>query len=470
MNKRGRYKGFFLRVLLPALLSAPVLLAAAILPGGCSLFSSNEEEESRYLTSFPREAWGEWIGLDGYHARWYINAGYGKQGENNEEGYILNGASPEFGGRSVDLAKNTTFTPLSSRVLRVSEQSRDYSRTYTLLGSRIPASSFTGRVVVSEGSPGGRKVTVQNDYNENLSETCTTGPDGSFTARNVIIGDPYTISSGAYRKSFTPRFDGDTAGALNLTDRGNIQCTLTPLPLVNPWMLYAGKDFDFTLAIENHGASDYMTPSYALSYDPAILEVTVSPNVSTIATLEPGAMRQLKLTFRAAVTEDRVIPLGIRFTESFTGAVWEDEFAVRFYPGPMQHLEIRNDSFDNTVAVILPGGTGWIFAPGVIGHDGITTTHFGTMELPRSTREYLLVFTHTGYPWKDAVGNGAFWLGFDTPMGNTQGVLKAIPDTEKDEPMDSEDRAKVLKNVKEIKGFLHEGDIDFYKLTLPPEG
>jgi hypothetical protein len=429
-----------------------LLFPLVLLLAGCSLFLDDDDDESPslYVSSFPRETWGEWLSPNTitYDKYWYITP-------DNIDDY--------------DLLKGSEFTRISPRVLEVSEPQYDGSfRTYTLIGSRLPDSTFTGRVVVPGGSPGGRKVTVQNDYNSGLSETFTTAADGTFTATNVIAGDPYTISCGNYRKTFTAFFDRDTAGALNLTDQGNIQCTLTPLPQTDPWMLYGGKDYDFTLTIENPGASDYFAPSYELRYDRGKLSVTVSPDVFTIATVEAGARRQLRLTLRASVTEDAVIPLGVRFTESFSGAVWEDWFAIRFYSRPAK-VEIRNDSFDNAVAVIVPMGRTYGLSPSVIGHDGITTVHFDSMDLPRSSGQYLLAFKQTGYPWQDAIGNGAFWLGFDLPMSNTQAVLKSIPDTEKEEPMDSEDRAKRLVNVREIKGFIHEGDIDFYKLTLPRE-
>jgi hypothetical protein len=125
---------------------------------------------------------------------------------------------------------------------------------------------------------------------------------------------------------------------------------------------------------------------------------------------------------------------------------------------------MTNDWIDTTVAVLVPDNQGYVFWPSVIGEG-----HSGSITLPWIGEEYLIAVKQTGYPWGDQTGSGAFWLGFNVEMNNIPEVLASIEDLEVAAPMNRIEAATELQDVRDIKGFVHDGDIDFYKFRLNAE-
>ncbi|MDR1059582.1 MAG: carboxypeptidase-like regulatory domain-containing protein [Treponema sp.] len=432
------------RNLVPLLLAFPTLLAAALL-GGCTFDTWGD------AVKFPKELWGEWTVLmdqDFYTYRkvYFIGDTYAESTANRTAGFSGSHLEGDY-----------HFTKISDRHYETNLWAEG-NRTTVLLASRLPESSFTGRVLSPEGAPRkGLTVKVANNYNGALSETCTTGEDGGFTASGVIIGDPYTISAGGADKTFIPWFDGDNAGVLYTG--GALRWTFGRKSLRGD--LYAGEEYEFVLSVTNSGKGALGGYSYTFDYDPGRLEVT--PQTGGLPSLGSGEETSLPLKITARLTETvEKIPLTLRFSGG--GRTVEDHCLLRFY---REEAEVRmvNDWIDTTAAILVPDNQGYVFWPSVVSTDG----HWGSVTLPWIGEEYLIAVKQTGYPWADHQGLGAFWLGFNVEMNNVEAVLQSIEDMEVAAPMNRIGTATELQDVRDIRGFVHEGDIDFYRLRLTPE-
>jgi hypothetical protein len=218
------------------------------------------------------------------------------------------------------------------------------------------------------------------------------------------------------------------------------------------WRLYGGKEYEFILSAENSGPAPTEGWSCTLDYDPARLEVSWAGD--PFPSLQPGEKAERTLRIIARLTEAvEHIPLNITLTGG--GKTLEDQFLFRFYREEVR-VDMVNDGISTTAVILVPGSQGYVFA----------AASSGSISLPWSEGEYLIAIKQTGYPWEDHKGKGAFWLGFNAEMTNVADVLNSIVDREITAPMDTIDTATARENVREIRGFVHENDIDFYKLRL----
>jgi hypothetical protein len=353
--------------------------------------------------------------------------------------------------------EDTGFKKISYNILEIHETQKPQAPKY-YMASRIPESEFSGHIAVSSGGKGGKTVTITNQYNSNLTENTVTDADGNFTARKVILGDPYKVTVSGYSKTFTPWVNGDTLGCLNVGTGGSVQCVLNPEEATDRFLLYSGTEYRFTLEVTNPGKADCIAPSYILEYDRSKLEISIVPSLPNLSTLEPGTKRTLTVTIKAQVEEVmEILPLTIRFTESITGKIWENDFLFRFNREPL-YVAMSTANYDKDASLVIRDPNGLAF-------------YANKAAIPWSDGEYLMAVSHGGP--KDG-NSGGFLVRFAKnayPSLSYPG-LDLVEDTEAVQPMNTEDTAGEISGQEEILGYLHGGDIDFYKVHLknPNEG
>lgn len=82
-------------------------------------------------------------------------------------------------------------------------------------------SSIQGTVQDETGAPLAGATVVVTDTRTGASRTITTGPAGSFTAQNLVVGGPYTVTANA------AGFEGQTVNDVNTSLQGATSLTFT---------------------------------------------------------------------------------------------------------------------------------------------------------------------------------------------------------------------------------------------------
>jgi len=432
--------------------------------------NTNQPSEGIYSKEF----WGEWIRMD-TGERWYISANT----------ITVNG-NPF--NRKVTLAKS------SEQVTTVKEDGRP---DYSLFASRVANGSFNVRVVKLDGAAG-RSVNSRSVLPEDgflVISPLTPGlvndpvyPDdtsGEMFITGIIPGDPVTITpidpewKDDVNVGLMP-WDGQDMGIIPLTKGVNLKTTIRMAnPNDNISMLYAdGTAQDFIIEIENIGTTNTTGASYELIMRDAEKDIDFdrdfilhSGNVDGLLdTIRPGDKRQIPIRLGSRHIEEgrKDKKIGIRITswdtELFRTKVWDDVVSINYYK---MRIPFRFRSEKPVQGVIkAPGGTTYYFRT-----EGTAGNYSYSINVPWSSEDYIVAFLGASV---DTSSETRYSIAInDQPPSNWTSLVGA--NLFINEPAnDNENTAPILdlETNKTFMGYLHNDDIDFYRINLgdvPPE-
>ena len=436
-------------------------------PGG-------KPDDNPVIAKYAKEFLGEWIRMD-TGERWYIS----------ENSIKVNGAA---------FSKTVTLTRSSAQVLTVKESGK---ADYFLFASRIANGSFNAKVVlIDEGTispnssmsraaiPKGGFI-VMPPNNPGLQQPVYPNPiTGEIVVPDIIPGDPVEIIPldpdwKDINVGITP-WDGQDMGIIPLAKGVNLKTTIRMAnPSANIAMLYAdGVAHDFIIEVENIGTTNTTGASYELIMQDSENDIDfyrdfILRSGSTdglLDTIRPGEKRQLSFSLGSRpITEGRRDKkIGIRITSWDTQVlktkVWDDTISINYYK---TRVPFRFRSEKPVQGVIkAPGGTTYYFK--TEGQDG---NYSYSIDVPWSSEDYVIAFLGASV---DSGSETRYSLAIDDqPPSNWASLVGA--NLFMNEPAnDGENTAPVLdlETNRKFMGYLHDGDIDFYRVKLgsePPE-
>jgi len=400
---------------------------------------------------YGRELWGEWIRMDNGDV-WYFN---------NESITINDKASS---------SSSRTIVKESEKVIKVT----DSTRTFYLYASRPATSSFSGRIadirqqplasIARSASIGGIGSIIDNIKNPGIRLPIETDPvDGSFVVDDIIAGDEYQISfpdePDIPPVKITPGYSGDDIGTITITEGVSFKVSIKPSypQSTDMTMLYADNTFyDFTIEIANTGTA-VSTAAFisVMDFDGLIYSPQSYDNI--IGSIYPGVSKSLYFSISCAPytedlpVKDKVIGITIK---DVNGTVWEDSVQLQFHKAPVD-FNVRSNKQVQGV-IITPSQKAYHFLC------DSASSYSATVTLPWTTEPYLIVFS------------GAL---LETETRYSFGI-NTIPDTDflslKDptvhEPNNTEITAYEVdvQNEPKIMSYLHENDIDYFRIDLGP--
>jgi len=446
-----------------------LVLAAVMFAGGCEepnkSVKPEETENPAETDKYSKEYLGEWIRMD-TGEKWYINGN-----TITVDGSINN--------------KNVVLTR-SGKMITVKEQG---SPDYFLFASRIANGSFKSKlVIIDEGSanrsagraliPSGG-VTIKPPSNPGLEQTVTPDPvTGEMEVEGIIPGDPVEITPlntewNNITVGVTP-WDGYDMGIIPLAKGVNLKTTIR---MANPSedisVLFADEvPSNFILDVENIGTTNTTGASYELIMRDDENNVDFNRDFTLYSgstsglldTIRPGEKRQIPISLGAKSIEEikKAKKIGIRIISYDTQAqktkTWEDFISINYYK---VQIPFRFRSEKPVQGVILePGGKTFYFK--TTGHEG---NYSYSIEVPWSNQDYLVAFlgasVETGSEaryslaindtapsnWNSLIGENLF---FNEPQNDNESAATNLD----------------MEINKTFMGYLHDGDIDFYRINL----
>jgi hypothetical protein len=437
-------------------------LAALIVFSGCNSPSMTLNE----VYWNPRDIWGEWIRVD-TGATWIFGSNY----------------------RFVDMGNEAKIEKQSDNVIKITEPGKT---DIYLFASRLPTSSFSGRVVdvgslapsVNGGraisSLGGMNIVITNANDHANTVTAQTNTEGDYTATNVIAGDEYVVTVGNETARVMVSADGDDVGTITVVRDGvNFKTTLErrgdsanqDLTRLWPYVTYY-----FNIVIENTGDKDCLAPSYEINYDRSAISLSGTDTSGQLRTIEPGPTNARKIPIEIACYsvegESENKKLDITINSALDGRSWNDSVSLKFNQEYV-YLNIRSD--DGLVSgavsgiIIVPGAKAYSFTAAQsnskpYSDKGPYKTY---IRVPKYYgQDYLLVFSgasandETFYAFSISSGDDGYQ---DAPS------LSGFTDTAAGEAgrgNASEDTATPANPEEGFRAYLHKNDVDFYKVRF----
>jgi len=443
-----------------------LFLAALMFAAGCEEAGNNKPGENGKKSKYSKEYLGEWIRMD-TGERWYISG----------NAITINGAP---------LNSDVTLTR-NDKMITVKEQGRP---DYFLFASRIANGSFKSRLVIIEEESGNRSVgralipgggvTIRPPSNPGLEQTVIPDPvTGEIEVTGIIPGDPVEITplNSAWSDitvGVTP-WDGHDMGIIPLAKGVNLKTTVR---MANPEddisVLFADDSpADFIFEVENIGTTNTTGASYELIMINEENDVNFHRDFTLhsgstsglLNTIRPGEKREIALSLGSKAIEEvkKVKKLGIKITsydpQTFKTKTWEDFISINYYK---LQIPFRFRSEYPVQGVVLePGGKTFYFKTTSENEGGYSYS----IGVPWSNQDYIVAF-----------------LGASVETGSETRYSLAINDIAPsdwdslvaeslflNEPQnDNEYTATRLDmvNKKTFMGYLHDGDIDFYRINL----
>ena len=455
---------------------------------GCDLFNSGnsgggssddpEKLEPPIVTgNYSREFWGEWIRMD-TGERWYIT----------QNSITVNG-SP--------LNRIVTPEKTSDQVTTVKEQGKP---DFLLFASRVANGSFNARIVKMDNDSMQNKIARSIISGEGYQIITPSTPGlvdepaysdddtGEIIVTGIIPGDPVIIIPNDdewkdVNVGGTPE-DGQDMGSITLTKGVNLKTTIRMAnPNENIALLYAdGTTHNFLIEIENIGTTDTTGASYELIMNDAEKDINFnrdfilnSGNVNGVLdTIRPGDKRQIHFSLGSRQIEEgrKYKKIGIRITSFDTvlrkTKIWDDVVSINYYK---MRIPFRFKSDKPVQGVIkAPGGSTYYFKT-----QWDNNGYSYSINVPWSSEDYIVAFLGASV---DAGSETRYSIGINAqPPSNWNSLFGAdlfLYEEEGSECNENENTAPVLdlETNKTFMGYLHNGDIDFYRINLgdvPPE-
>jgi len=455
-----------------------LLITAALLAFGCVNEPGNPNKPVVPVSKYSGEFLGEWIRMD-TGERWYIN------------GDSIKVNDSAFNG-NVTLSRNKV-NGVWGQVITVKETG---SHDYFLFASRIANGSFSSRLVMIDGETGNRSaknraaipsggIKIKPPLNPGLEQIVYPDPvTGVMAVTGIIPGDPVEITPvnsnwNDVNVELSP-WDGQDVGIIPLAKGANLK---TSIRMANPdddiTMLYAdGIIRNFVIETENIGTTNITGVDYKLILTDEKNDINFNRDFASYSgiteglwnTIRPGEKREIALSLGAAPIEDgqRNKKIGIRLvsydTELLKTRIWEDSVSLKYNK---VQVPFRFRSEEPVQGVIkAPNGKTFYFKT-----EGIEGSYSYSIDVPWSSEDYFIAFLGASV---DTGSETRYSLAInDTAPSNWSSLIGT--DRFLYEPAnDNENTATNLdmKFNKTFMGYLHDGDIDYYRVNLgniPPE-
>jgi hypothetical protein len=445
-----------------------------LLTSGCPDVSGpGREPGASGNDKYTQEFLGEWIRMD-TGERWYIS----------ESSITVNGAAFN---RTVTLVKS------SAQVITVSEAD---TVDYFLFASRVANGSFSARVVLIDGNEtertaisraaipsGGFKITPPKNPGQGIVVYPNPGT-GEIIVDGVIPGDPVEISPedpewNNVNVGLTPE-DGQDMGIIPLTHGVNLKASIRlENSNADMKMLYAdGVSHNFIIEIENIGTVNTTGASYELITHDSDNDIDFDRDFilnsgktgDVLDTIRPGDKREIRLSLGSKPIEEgrREKKIGIRITSYDTQVLktkyWDDIVSVNYYK---TRIPFRFRSQKPVQGVIkAPGGGTYYFKT-----EGWNNNYSYSTEMPWSSEDYIIAFLGASV---DTASETRYSLAindqapsdWDSLLGDSLFLNEPANDIETTAPVLD------LETNKTFMGYLHDGDIDYYRINLgnvPPD-
>jgi hypothetical protein len=465
---------------------AIILIPVMLIVSGCDFSKAGPEDESGTTENpvnpggqtYAREFWGEWIRMD-TGERWYITA---------NSITVTNNL-----GNQTAFNRNITLTRSSAQVVTVREQGR---ADYFLFASRIANGSFNARMVmIDEASPNmsvmGRAaiprggVIIRPPNNPGLEQIVYPDEEtGEIIVDGIIPGDPVEIIPvnlewNDVNVGVTP-WNGQDMGIIPLARGVNLKTTIRMANSGdNITMLYAdGVAHNFIIEVENIGTTNTTGASYELIMYDSENDINFdrdfilhSGNVSGLLdTIRPGERRQIPLRLGSTLIDEdrRDKKIGIKITSWDTQIlrtkVWEDIVSINYYK---TRVPFRFRSERPVQGVIKsPDGNTFYFRT-----EGYPGNYTYSIDVPWSSEDYIIVFLGAS---ADAGNETRYSLAINDIPPSNWGLLVGADLFLHEPENDNEATAPILnlESNRTFMGYLHDGDIDFYRIrlgTVPPD-
>jgi fibronectin type 3 domain-containing protein len=424
--------------------------------------------------------WGEWIRIDTAEV-WHITS--------DKASYVKSDTSETVDvTASVQLKKEP-----EERVIEVTEG----ARRYFLYASRTATARFTGKIaneaggslsvlpspsanvidggaddfidgfsdgpLFSFGAATGVTVSARNITNSANTVQTTTDEYGDFAIEGIIPGDEYELSSGGQTTVVRPLTDGSDVGVITLTSGLNFKTSITPVDEnVDMALLYAKHDandtssmYQFNIDVQNTGSENCNVAIFSLAVDPGLV-ILEQPANRILGTIVPGAKKTIPVTVSCDVPESANVLKKIYVTIQGVGKLWNDTVALRFHKTTTTYYFAS--ALPTQGIVIAPDAKTYHFKTNVVSEfNGAYTT---TLTMPWSNKDYLVVFsgatleTESPYSFNvNAAPNADY-------VSNVEFALANEPAN------DREIGATSITENEGATGYLHTGDIDYYKVNL----
>jgi hypothetical protein len=316
-------------------------------------------------------------------------------------------------------------------------------------------SQVRGRVLNADGGPApNKKVTLKNKRIPKLVKTATTGKDGYFAAKEILLGDHYELSVGDYTMDVLPYYSGESIGNISLA-KESVKIHLEPADASGAFdqSLYPGQDYKFSLFINNIGTENCSAASYEIIYDSS-LTITAPP--PQLGTMEPNAVKVLPITINCAfvggASEMKTVTVKVR--DNMNSRVWEDTFTLLFNK---TSLEFKITGSRVLVDMIVFTNNNAYFTE-------------GSVKVPWQAEPYLVLC----YDWLGTADVYSIGINNNPPKGN---MANSYMDDEAGNPRNTEDTALsiTLSESTTYTSYLHAGktyeyDCDFYRVTVAEPG
>ena len=440
----------------------------------------NEDEtelpETPGAIVYVQEYWGEWLRMDTGEV-WRITA--------HKASYTKSGTS-----ETVKIGAGITLNKLpGERVIEVTEG----ARKYYLYASRTATGRFTGKIaneaggssnvvsapsanvvgsaagggidgpLFSFGAAAGVPVRARNLTDSTNTVETATDEYGDFAIEGIIPGDEYELSSGGQTTIVRPQTDGSDVGTLTLTRGLNFKTSITPRDAeTDMTLLYAKRDandtesvYHFNINIQNTGNENCLVALFSLSADDG-LTILEQPENQILGTIVPGAKKTIPITVSCDTPDAANVLKKIYVTIQGVGRVWNDAVSLRFHKTAIMYFFASASPAQGIV--IAPDAKTYHFKTAdTLLFNGVCTT---TLTMPWSTKDYLVVFSGAALDTETAYSFNVNASPNTNYMSNQSFALANEPEN------DRETGAARITASQGATGYLHTGDIDYYKVNL----
>lgn len=396
---------------------------------GCSNEPSNSHADS--TVHYDKEFWGEWRNLNQTES-WKIN---------NNKAYL-----------NEEEITITSISKTSDSIIEV-VSSKGTSHLYAI---RTASASVTGTVNDLSSSrglgDGGIVVVVQNTDNPEDIHQVTTDDNGEFTVNDIIPGDHYRVKPGNNPAvNVRPSFDGEHLGTFNLRQGLNFKVTLEGVPEV----MFTDTEYELNLVITNTGSEKCTAATYELEgdngFEAEITDATIRES-NLLRTIVPDGTVSIPLRVSCPDSGSTVIKNIYIQIEDINGTTWNDSVSMKFYSGKTI-LSLNSESDRPINGFVI--GNGHTFA--------INSQTSCAIEVPSFDGDYIMVFAGAKATL-DSNTECIYSIGVNSLAFAQSNLASSLSKPSIYEPNNTESTATRISNEQNIVAYLHDEDIDYYKI------
>jgi hypothetical protein len=421
---------------------------------GDNLTKQDEKKQDEKKGIYSKEYWGEWIRMD------------------TGESWIISNNAITSAGNEPQTIIASSLEKQSERVIKA----KIYGQDVYLFASRIANAKFTGKIanvrtgvsasVIRSASStlGGMTLTVTNTNNPANAVTTTTDENGDFAVDGIIPGDEYTVSAGGRQPvPVLPTAPDVDVGTITLISEGiNFKTTITPEDeTLDTMRMYAKQSesdmthqYNLIIKVHNTGTVKVEAAPFSLTPDSG-LTIIQQPNYPILGTILPGASKEIPITIACEplTTDNALKRIGI--TINGVDKSWNDSVSLRFNKQKVTYFIASRNPVQGVI--ITPYSKAYQFSTAKQWAGNYVTW----VTLPWSTQDYLVVFSGATLATEASY---SFGVNIEPSVNWSQdNGMYAVAN----EPANNTETGAVPLEISEYyMAYLHEADVDFYRINL----